>query len=170
MPNLWTKTSQKISEAFSGPRTKDTEFDGKVEEIKIIEKGVLSFKNFLQNMINSTQSLKIFAKEMSTCIKTLYEKNSPYAIFANEINEAHTEMEKLYNTFSSKIISIQSQANDWGILFNDVKSQILKREDLRKKYDHYDEKLEKLYKTRQERLKKNITESNKETELLRRVY
>ena len=63
-------------------------------------------------------------------------------------------MEKLYNTFSSKIISIQAQTNDWGILFNDVKTQILKRDELRKKYDHYDEKLEKLYKARQERLKK----------------
>ena len=36
MPNLWTKTTQMIYEAFKGPRTIDIEFNGKYEEIKIL--------------------------------------------------------------------------------------------------------------------------------------
>ena len=36
MPNLWTKTTQMIYEAFKGPRTVDIEFNGIYEEIKIM--------------------------------------------------------------------------------------------------------------------------------------
>ncbi len=38
MPNLWSQYTQKIYETLYGPRTKDTEFDIKVEEIKACER------------------------------------------------------------------------------------------------------------------------------------
>ena len=58
MPNLWTKATQKIAEAFGGPRTKDTEFDLKVDEMKLIEKGVLSLRVVFQNFLNYTVSIR----------------------------------------------------------------------------------------------------------------
>jgi hypothetical protein len=169
MPNFWTKTSQKISEAFSGPRTKDTEFDLKVEELKTAERGVISMKQFILTFHGYTQSLKAFSRDMNNAIKNIYEVNSPFAIIAKEIYEAHLDLEKFYDTFCNKVSVLQKEANDWHLLFNDTKQQITKRETLRKTYDHYDEKLEKLFKAKQDKFKKNINETNKELELLTRV-
>jgi hypothetical protein len=169
MPNFFTKTSQKIGEAFSGPRTKDNEFDLKVEDMKIVERGVLGFKTFLANFSIYTQTLKNFANEMNATIKNLYEKNSSYAILAGEMYEAHLQMDKIYDTFLNRVTNIAAGTKDWQLFFNDAKTQINKREQLRKTYDHYDEKLEKLYKSKQERIKKNQMDTQKEMDLLKRV-
>jgi hypothetical protein len=169
MPNFWTKTSQKISEAFSGPRTKDTEFDQKVEEFKQVERGVNTMKTFILSFLNYTQTTKAFAREMNSAIKGVYELNSPFAMIAKDIYEAHLDLEKFHDTFCNKVAVLQKEVNDWHLLFSDVKNQLTKRDSLRKTYDHYDEKLEKLYKTKQEKFKKNLNETNKEIELLARV-
>ncbi len=169
MPNLWTKTSQKIAEAFSGPRTKDTEFDIKVEEMKIVERGVLGFKNFLSNFSAYTQTLKNYAQDMNAAIRNLYEKNSPYAILAGEMYEAHLQLEKVYDSFINKVNNISAGTKDWHLFFNDAKTQINKREQLRKTYDHYDEKLEKLCKIKQEKMRKNQMETQKEADKFKRV-
>jgi hypothetical protein len=169
MPNLWTKTSQKIAEAFSGPRTKDTEFDIIVEEMKIVERGVLGFKSFLSNFSMYTQTLRNYAQEMNLAIKNLYQKNSPYAILAGEMYEAHLQLEKIYDTFLNKVHDITAGTKDWQLFFNDAKTKISKREQVRKNYDHYDEKLEKLYKSKLERMRKNQQDNQKEIDMIKRV-
>jgi hypothetical protein len=47
---------------------------------------------------------------------------------------------------------------------------IEKREESRKTYDHYDEKMEKLYRSRQAKIRNNISENPKDYELVLRVY
>ena len=49
MPNLWTKTTQMIYEAFKAPRTVDIEFNGKYEEIKIY--GIPNKKYIFNNKV-----------------------------------------------------------------------------------------------------------------------
>jgi hypothetical protein len=169
MPNFWTKTSQKISEAFSGPRTKDTEFDQKAEEFKNVERGVTTMKQFILSFLNYTQTIKSFARDMNMAVKSLYELNSPFAIIAKDVYEAHLDLEKFHDSFCNKVAVLQKEVNDWHLLFVDIKDQLAKRDTLRKTYDHYDEKLEKLYRTKQDKFKRNINETNKEIELLARV-
>jgi hypothetical protein len=55
MPNLWSNTYQRICEAFGGARTKDTEFDAKVEELKILIKAVQNIKSIFPNFAKNTQ-------------------------------------------------------------------------------------------------------------------
>jgi hypothetical protein len=169
MPNFWTKTSQKISEAFSGPRTRDTEFDQKVEEFKNVERGVNTMKQYILSFLNYTQTLKAFSRDMNNSIKGVYELTSPFALVAKEIYEAHLDLEKFHDNWCNKVSVLQKEVNDWHLLFADVKNQLTKRDTLRKTYDHYDEKLEKLYRTKQDKFKKNLNETNKEIELLTRV-
>jgi hypothetical protein len=54
MPNLWTNTYQRVCEAFSGPRTKDTEFDAKVEEMRVLEKAISQIKTIFPNFQKNT--------------------------------------------------------------------------------------------------------------------
>jgi hypothetical protein len=59
MPNLWSNTYQRVVEAFNGPRTKDTEFDAKIEELKILERAVQNIKSIFPNFSKNTQGKKV---------------------------------------------------------------------------------------------------------------
>jgi len=168
MPNLWTKATQKIAEAFSGPRTRDTEFESKLEEMKAIEKGVASLRLVFQNFLNSTSGFRNICRDLIISIKQVYEKNSHFSPVCNDILEAHVDLELLYENFFKNVEKIHSRSSEWPVLFSQAKSQIQKRIDVRKNYDHYDEKLEKIYKSKQEKLKKGTQESAKDLEFLKR--
>lgn len=68
MPNLWTLGIQMIEEAFNGPRTKDGEFDLKVDELAIAEKSVVALKNFFLNITNHIKGI-IFCYYISQVLK-----------------------------------------------------------------------------------------------------
>jgi hypothetical protein len=169
MPNFWTKTTQTFSEAFNGPRTKDTEFDLKLEDIKMAEKGIASLKTLLNNFLNQTISIRTMCRDMFHSVKMIYDKKSPYTSLASEICEVHAEIEKNYDVFNSSVSLLHSRTSEWSKLFVDVKKQVEKRETLRKAYDHYDEKLEKIYRGKIEKQRKNVTETTKDIEFLNRV-
>jgi hypothetical protein len=54
MPNLWSHTYQRVVEAFSGPRTKDIEFEAKIEEMKILERAIQQIKSIFPNFNKNT--------------------------------------------------------------------------------------------------------------------
>jgi hypothetical protein len=169
MPNFWTKTTQKIAEAFSGPRTKDNEFDLKMEEMKRVEKGISGFKHLLNNFLHYTISIKNMSKEFASSIKGVYEKESPFSLIANDLIDAHIDMEKFYDDFHNNVQKLVSKTSEWNSLFSQAKVELNKRESSRKTYDHYDGKLEKIYKERAERIRKNLQmESSKEIEFVER--
>jgi ribonucleotide reductase beta subunit family protein with ferritin-like domain len=58
MPNLFSTAYQKICETFSGPRTIDTEFNAKVEEMKVLERSLLQIKSIFPNFPRNTQGKK----------------------------------------------------------------------------------------------------------------
>lgn len=167
MPNLWTKATQKIAESFSGPRTKDTEFDMKVDEMKLVEKGVLSLKLVFQNFLNYTVSLRTLCRDISNSVKNVYDKKSPYYAISHDIAETHSEMERYYEEFYNNVLKLNSRTSEWAQLFANAKSQIEKRDQCRKTYDHYDEKMEKIYRGKQDKSKK-VSETTKEVEFLQR--
>ena len=67
------------------------------------------------------------------------------------------------------ITNLQKHTIEWDKLFEEAKINIIQRETLRRIYDHYDEKFEKLVKTRNDKSQKNIPESKNETERFDRV-
>lgn len=170
MPNLWTKTTQNIIEAFSGPRTKDIEFDRKVEEMKKIEKAIIILKSAFQNVVNSTLSLKNLCREVYGCIRSIYDKNTPYHEIAVDIFETHVEIEKQFENFLKSVNNIHLRTSEWSQMFAITKPLLQQREEKRKHFDHYDEKLEKLYKAKLDRIRRKVSESSKDIELLERVY
>lgn len=170
MPNFWTKTSQSLSESLNGPRTKDKEFDNKVEELKLIEKGVMGVRMIFQNFLNQTISLKNVYRDIHNSVKNAFERTSPFYETATDICTVHLEMEKIYTNFNENVYKLYSKTSEWGVLFEQAKKAVEHRDSLRKVHDHYDEKLEKIYKTKLEKQRKNSVESNKDINILKRVY
>jgi len=60
--------------------------------------------------------------------------------------------------------------DEWVNHFREVQAFISKREEARRRYDHYDEKLENMLKTRAEKALKGVNEQTKELEFYGRVF
>lgn len=97
MPNLWTTTYQRIYEAFNGARTRDTEFEAKVEEMKVVEKALLSVRGIYNNFQRNTLGLKHLCKEVYNSVPLAYEETSPYYSLAKDISQVHQDMEIAYD-------------------------------------------------------------------------
>ena len=169
MPNPWTNTKQKVYEVFYGPRTRDTEFDIKVEEIKMHEKSFIGIKAILFNFQRNTQGIKNMCKDVYGYLLTTYGENSPYSSLITEISNNHKEIERLYDNMVEQIMGLAASTATWDKYFEDARGNILTRDNYRRTYDHYDGKMEKLVKIRNEKLYKGIQETQKEIEQFDRV-
>jgi len=169
MPNPWSNTKQKVYEVFYGPRTRDTEFDIKVEEIKMHEKSFLGIKAILFNFQRNTQGIKNMCKDVYGYLLTTYGESSPYSSLITEISNNHKEIERLYDNMVEQIRELAASTATWDKYFEDARSNILTRDNYRRTYDHYDEKMEKLVRIRNEKLYKGIQETQKEIEQFDRV-
>jgi DNA repair ATPase RecN len=128
MPNFWTITTQKvknfiikIGEAFSGPRTKDIEFDQKMEEMKIVEKSILKLNSILQNYASSTSGIHSFCREFSNSIRTIYDKNSSFGALGKDICDCHSQIEKAHEDLRVMINEIVMSTSEWKTMFNAAK-------------------------------------------------
>jgi hypothetical protein len=169
MPNFWTKATQKITETLSGPRTKDPEFEAIIKDMWMTEKGLNTIRNVFQNISNFTASLKNSSIELTNSLKLIYEKDSPYMPFAALTFQINEEMVRYADEFNNRLMKIYAETNRWNFLFNELKGKICKREESRKIYDHYEEKMDKMVKQRSEKIRRNIMETPKDYEFYKRV-
>jgi hypothetical protein len=69
----------------------------------------------------------------------------------------------------TNVTNLQKHTNEWDKLFDEAKAHVNQRETLRRVYDHYDEKFEKIVQMRNEKAYKNMVETPKEAEKFERV-
>jgi len=169
MPNIWTNTSQKVYEIFYGPKTRDTEFDIKVDEMKMHEKSFLAIKAILYNFPKNTGGIKTMCRDVSNYLTATYEESGAYTGLITEISNVHKEIERLYDIMAEQIKNISITTLQWDRYFEEARANLTTRDNFRRTYDHYDEKMEKLVRTRNEKLYKGIQESQKEMEKFDRV-
>lgn len=69
MPTFWSVATQKLYEAFSGPRTRDTEFEHKLEEVKQLEKSILAiceiYHDFYKNTKGNITEVTVYRNQNS---------------------------------------------------------------------------------------------------------
>ena len=165
MPNFWSTTMQKIYEAFNGPRTRDTEFDQKVNEVKQVIKAMTNTTNLIRNFPSRTGGIRSLCQELVNNLLIIYkDKGTIFSEFANDVITTHRNIEKAYLSCCEVLQNCQVLNSEWDKLFNEVKQNMTKREEARQIYDHYDEKMEKLVKERNEKLAKKEQEDIKDIE------
>ena len=169
MPNLWTKTTQIIYEAFKGPRTVDIEFNAKYEEVKLI---VLQIKNISLTVKSFPQKLMGF-KDLCTDICQHFIKPYPNdCIFYPQISaiiSAHKEMINCYQECSNTLGNLSAATSEWQKIFSEVKQNLKKREEARKVHDHYDEKMENLINDKYKKMQNKEEETEEEIQKFDRV-
>lgn len=169
MPNFWSSTTQKIYEAFYGKRTKDTDFDVKVEEMKACEKSFMGIKQIFSQFYGNTRGFKNMCNNVYSSLGLAYSESSPYWGFIVETGQVYQEVERLYDSMAEVIGTLATQTSEWDKLFDEAKKSVALREECRRTYDHYDEKLEKLVKIRGEKVQRGQNETPQEIESFDRV-
>ena len=162
MPNLWTKTTQMIYEAFKGPRTVDIEFNGKYEEIKIMVSQIKNISLTIKSFPEKLNGFKQLCTEICQHLIKPYSNDSIYFSQINSITSAHKDMIKCYDECSAILGKLSGSTEEWHKTFSDVKLNLKKREEARKIHDHYDEKMEKLIEEKHKKMENNEEETEEE--------
>lgn len=151
MPNIWSRTNRKIYEAFKGPRTVDTDFNKKVEEIRSEERYLEHLQTIIQRFHESRETHKLHLKEINHFMMNCYDMNSHYWPYMNDIVNTHKELEKLHDNYIENVMRTTNITSDLNVRLNAIRENIRERDRLRFIHDHYDEKMEKYVRDRNRR-------------------
>ena len=110
-----------MQEAFKGPRTRDADYDSKLEEMKSMEKNLNGLKTTLSNFINYTSGYKSFCFEFVATIKSNYEKHLVFGGLGNDIAECHQQIQKNYDEMAAGMNGVCLGVNEWSTVFNQAK-------------------------------------------------
>lgn len=168
MPNLITKFTQTISEAFKGPRTKDEEFNKKVDEYMNIEKAITNLKLCLKNYKAYSQGIKNLNIEIVKSFKIIYD-GTEYGKLSSILTDMLEHVNNLYDQKIKNIDISSNKTDEWLNGFSEIKVMLDEREKLRLDYDHYDDKFEGIIKERDDRKKNGEIEDQKDFEKYQRV-
>lgn len=170
MPNFFSTANQKLFETFHGPRTVDTEFNAKVEEIKQAERNIYHLQTLLNKVPHYFHGVKDYLEVFTQVIDTSYDRNSTQFVYIDEISNIHRQLLKLYDIYTVNVYGIGQTTHDWSRNLEEVKKNIKERERLRLIHDHYDDKIESYVKRRNKHLEKHTTETSTFIEGFERVY
>lgn len=124
MDHHYTESSWKIkqiAEAFSGPRTKDVEFDQKVEDMKMVEKSILGFKHLIQNYVSYTSGIKSFCRDFYNSNRIIYDKTTSFGAIGNDVCECHIQVEKAYEELVASVSELNLATTQWTNMFSQAK-------------------------------------------------
>ena len=132
MPNLWTKTTQIIYEAFKGPRTVDMEFNGKYEEIKLIVSQIKNISVTIKSFPQKLMGFKDLCTEICQHLIKPYPNDNIFYPQINAIILAHKDMINCYQECSTTLNNLSGATSEWQKLFSEVKEKLKQREEARK--------------------------------------
>lgn len=154
MPNFWTKTTQYFDEAFKGPRTIDIEFDGLIKEMNDIEKGMAILKQVLAQSKSFSSAFKTYFNHISDALRNIFNKNSPFYSIIENILDVHRQLEIRCDVYTQVMMRLLPKTTEWNNFFQQTKQHLDNREKARKEFDHYDSKMEAMYRNKSKKVKK----------------
>ena len=169
MPNFWSTATQKIYEVLYGPRTRDVEFDQKVEELKYVMGAMQNTRNIIKSFPQRTAGIQEVCREVYNNFKDVYGESVVYSPFIRDVCDAHKDIERAFLACCETLNSLQQMTDEWDKLFAEVNDNLNKRKSAREIYDHYDQKMEDLVRARNDKLSRHVQESVKEIEKFDRV-
>ena len=164
MPNFWSTTTQKIYECLYGPRTRDTEFDQKVEELNAMIALIKQIKETITHFPSRTSGIQKTCHDLYSNLSACYSDNNIYSEFIRDVCDAHRNIENAYNSCAQTIGALSQMSTEWDKQYNEVQENLKRREEAREIYDHYDKKMEELVKNRNEKLSRHQSEAPKDIE------
>lgn len=165
MKNQFNKITQSAFEFFKGPRTKDYEYDKMAQEYQICKERLLNLKSLIDNYPKRLEGYKNTLDELIMNFEIIFDKDQGmYSKYMLDVTNAHKALnEKLINMFT-RVDGLKETMVKWTENSTTVDEKMNKREEKRKTFDHYDEKMSELYEDRQKIIAKGDTPDEKDEE------
>ena len=158
MTKLLSRGWQFLEEKLSGEITEDEDFKNIINKIQITEKGLTNLKAVLKNFNSYINKFCSFFIDLNDALQLIYE-NSPYYIFIEELVCKQQIVIKHFENLGKLLIKLNFKTSEWNNIFDNVKNQLVERENKRKIYDHYEKKMAKIENTSRD---KNYIKRNEE--------
>lgn len=139
MPNFFSFLSDKIS----GTKTNDQEYRAARLQMLNTELGINNLKNILRNFNSYTEPLMKYFKSINDSMTRIY-KDTPFQHFVSSITYKHELILNEIDNYNKDIAKILTKTSEFDTLFEKAKESQKLREEKRKTFEHYEEKLQKL--------------------------
>ena len=165
MKNTFNKLTQSLFEAFKGPRTKDFEYEKILQEYQICKERMLSLKSAIDNYPSRLEGYQTSINKLVSNFETIFDKEQGnYYQFMSNVVGAHKALnEKLLNMFS-RVDQLKNTMSKWTENCTSVDGKINLREEKRKNFDHYDEKMAEMLQERNKIISKGKIPGEKDDE------
>ena len=165
MKNTFNKVTQSLFEAFKGPRTKDYEYEKMVQEYQSCKERMLSLKRIIDNYPSRLEGYKMTLDELTTTFEYIFDKYQPsYYQFMSNVVGAHKALNEKLNNMLSRLEQLKTSLGKWTENCTSVDSKIALREEKRKNFDHYDEKMAEMLEDRNKIITKGKIPGEKDDE------
>ena len=163
--NTLNKLSQGFFELFKGPRTKDYEYDKIAQEYNISKERLLNLKSLIESYPSKLDGYKKTLDNLILSFEVVFDGvQGMYNKFINDVVTRHKSLnEKLMNMFT-RIEGLKEEMEKWTKNCSTVDEKMKLREEKRKTFDHYDEKMGDLFEERQKIFAKGNKPTEKEEE------
>ena len=143
MLNFWSKAGQFITEAITGDKTKDDDFQSLCTKMTTIEEGINSFKTILKGHKLYSEPFCRYLRTLNDCLKKIYN-DSPFQSEIQPVIFRHSIILQEMENLGKILAKLFSKTSEWDTIFYKAKELIKVREEKRKVFDHYEQKLLKL--------------------------
>jgi len=143
MPNFWTKAGQFISEAISNKKTQDEDYKYLCKQMNQTESGINSLKSILKSFNTYAEPFCKYLKTINEAIIQIY-KDSPLIANIEYLTAKHAFILKDIENLGKITTKLYSKTSEWDTIFEKAKEIKKVREEKRKNFDHYEQKLLKI--------------------------
>ena len=143
MPNFWTKAGQFISEAISNKKTQDEDYKYLCKQMNQTESGINSLKSILKSFNTYVEPFCKYLKTINEAIIQIY-KDSPLIANIEYLTAKHAFILKDIENLGKITTKLYSKTSEWDTIFEKAKEIKKVREEKRKNFDHYEQKLLKI--------------------------
>ena len=165
MTNTFNKITQSVYEAFKGPRTKDYEFEKMAQEYQVNKERMLSMKNIIDTYPEKLEGYKLAIETLTSHFDSIFNKEQEqYFQFMANVAGAHKALNDKIIKMFTKMEQLQTSMNRWTEHCTSVDGKLQIREEKRKTFDHYDEKMAEMLEERNKILIKGKVPSEKDDE------
>ena len=167
--NTFNKLTQGLFEVFKGPRTKDYEYDKMAQEYNLSKERLLNLKSLIESYPSKLEGYKKTLDNLILSFEVVFDGvQGMYNKFITDVVTRHKSLnEKLMNMFT-RIEGLKEEMEKWTKNCSTVDEKMKIREEKRKDFDHYDEKMGDLYEERQKIFAKGKEPDEKDEEKFRR--
>lgn len=143
MPNFWTKAGRFISETILNNKTTDGEYTLLLNQMIKAETGINSLKSLLKNFNSYIEPFNKYIKTLNDALNQIY-KDSPLKAEFEHYTYLNELILKDFDNLGKIINKLYSKTSEWNTIFVQAKEIRKVREEKRKNFDHYEQKLVKI--------------------------